>query len=210
MVKKLKKIQLLVIISLFFLLLTGSSFAETETTKEVSARQVVEGFQAVLLDVMKQGKELGFSGRYDKLDVAIRNSHDLTKIARIVVGREWKKLTEEQQTKLVKVFAHLSISAYAYNFKEYGGESFRFVGEEKTARGGVIIHSLLVIPDDKDVKFDYMLKKKANSWKIINIIANGVSDLALKRSEYTSVLKRQGFDTLIAKIVEKSERYAKK
>jgi len=38
----------------------------------------------------------------------------------------------------------------------------------------------MVIPDDKPVKFDYMLKEKGNSWRIINIIANGVSDLALK------------------------------
>jgi len=210
MLKKLKKIQLIFAGTLFFLLMTGISLAETEIKKEITARQVVEDFQAVLLDVMRQGQKLGFSGRYDKLDTAIRNSHELTKIARIVVGREWKKLTKDQQLKLVNVFARLSISAYAHNFKEYSGESFRFVSEEETARGGIIIHSLLVIPDDKDVKFDYMLKKKEGSWKIINIIANGVSDLALKRSEYTSVLKRQGFDALIEKIIEKTENYAKK
>jgi phospholipid transport system substrate-binding protein len=54
-----------------------------------------------------------------------------------------------------------------------------------------------------------MLKKKGDNWRIINIIANGVSDLALKRSEYTSVLKREGFDDLIAKINEKIDNYAK-
>jgi len=54
-----------------------------------------------------------------------------------------------------------------------------------------------------------MLKKKGESWRIINIIANGVSDLALKRSEYTSILKKDGFDALIIKINEKIESYAK-
>ena len=83
------------------------------------------------------------------------------------------------------------------------------MSEDKTARGGMIIRTLFVLPDDKDVKFDYMLKKKGNEWRIINIIANGVSDLALKRSEYTSILKRQGFDALIAKINEKIDNYAK-
>lgn len=209
MVKKIKKIQLMIAAIFLFMLVTGVSFAETEVSREISARQVVEDFQAVLLEAMKQGQRLGFAGRYDKLDIATRNSHDLTKIARIVVGREWQKLTEEQQDKLVDVFARLSVSAYAHNFKEFTDESFSFVSEEKTARGGIIIHSLFVIPDDKDVKFDYMMKKKGDSWKIINIIANGVSDLALKRSEYTSILKRQGFDALIAKIIEKIENYAK-
>jgi phospholipid transport system substrate-binding protein len=110
---------------------------------------------------------------------------------------------------LTSVFSQLSISAYAHNFKEYSGESFKYLSEDKTARGGVIVHTVFVLPDDKDVKFDYMLKKKGDNWRIINIIANGVSDLALKRSEYTSVLKREGFDDLIAKINKKIDNYAK-
>lgn len=187
---------------------TENTLTETEAQPE-SARQVVELFQKTLLDVMQHGSEIGFEGRYKKLAPAVKKSHALTKIARIVVGREWKKLTEEQQKKLVDTFTHLSISAYAYNFKEYSGEKFEFVSEEETARGGKIIHNLLVIPDGNDVKFDYMLKKINGDWKIINIIADGVSDLAVRRSEYTSLLKNQGFDELIAKMNEKIENYAK-
>ncbi|MCQ8106227.1 ABC transporter substrate-binding protein [Methylomonas sp. SURF-2] len=176
---------------------------------EASARQVVEAFQDKLIEVMKQGKDLGFKGRYDKLDAAVKSSHDLPKIARIVVGKQWEELTPEQQAKLEDVFSELSVSAYAHNFKEYSGESFSFVSEEETGRGGVVVHTNLKIPGEKDVKFDYMMKKKDDSWQIINIIADGVSDLALKRSDYTSVLNRDGFDQLIAKINEKIESYAK-
>lgn len=182
---------------------------ETEINKALNAKEVAIQFQDELIRVMQQGETLGFQGRYQKLETAIVESHDLTKIARIVVGREWKKISAEQKATLVNVFRRLSISAYAYNFKAYSGESFKFLSEDKTARGGMIIHTLFVLPDDKDVKFDYMLKKKGNDWRIINIIANGVSDLALKRSEYTSVLKREGFDALIAKINKKIDNYAK-
>lgn len=189
---------------LLFLGLSSSAFAE-----ETTARQVVEAFQDQLIDVMKQGKELGFKGRYDKLDDAVKKSHDLPKIARIVVGKQWEELTPDQQVKLEEVFSELSVSAYAHNFKDFSGESFSFVSEEETGRGGVVIHTNLKIPGEKDVKFDYMMKKKDDSWQIINIIADGVSDLALKRSDYTSVLNREGFDKLIAKINEKIESYAK-
>jgi len=174
-----------------------------------TAKQVVESFQAELINVMKNGQKLGFAGRYDKLYDPVSNSHDLTKIARIVIGKEWEKLSEEQQKKLVDVFSRLSVASYAHNFKDYSGESFVFDSEEETARGGVVVHSRLNIPDDKPVKFDYMLKEKGNSWRIINIIANGVSDLALKRSEYTTILQREGFDALIAKISEKIDNYSK-
>ena len=195
---------LYIIIALFF-----SINATNVQAKSPSAKQVVETFQGQLLKVMRSGKKLGFKGRYNKLEVAIIKSHDLTKITRIVVGREWVKLTETQQTQLVDVFSRLSIAAYAYNFKEFSNESFQFDSEEETTRGGAIIHTYLKIPKDKDVKFDYMLKKNGEKWQIINIIANGVSDLALKRSEYTSILKTEGFDTLIEKINAKIAEYAK-
>ncbi|MCK4840251.1 MAG: ABC transporter substrate-binding protein [Methylococcales bacterium] len=201
---------------MFFFGVNSLFAASPDTAKENSsaektleAKDVVLVFQDELLKVMAEGKELGFQGRYKKLESAIIKSHDLTKIARIVIGKEWKKLSEKQKLTLTDVFSRLSIASYAYNFKELSGEYFEYISEDKTARGGAIIHSMFVIPEDKDVKFDYMLKKKAGHWKIINIIANGVSDLALKRSEYTSVLKREGFDTLIAKINEKMDNYAK-
>ncbi len=174
-----------------------------------TARQVVEAFQGNLLEVMKQGEQLGYQGRYDKLFEPVTASHDLTKIARIVIGKDWKNLSEEQKQQMIDVFTRLSVSSYAYNFKDFSGESFQFDSEEETARGGVIVRSLFIIPDDKDVKFDYMLKKNGDSWLIINIIANGVSDLALKRSEYSSVMKREGFDALIAKLSDKIEKYSK-
>ncbi|MDD2759421.1 MAG: ABC transporter substrate-binding protein [Methylomonas sp.] len=177
--------------------------------EEVSARQVAEEFQDKLIEVMKQGKALGFQGRYEQLDAAVKKSHDLPKIARIVVGKQWEELTSAQQVKLEEDFSRLSVSAYAHNFKDYSGESFSFISEEETGRGGVVVHTNLKIPGEKDVKFDYMMKKKDDGWQIINIIADGVSDLALKRSDYTSVLSREGFDALIAKINEKIESYAK-
>ncbi|WAK03706.1 ABC transporter substrate-binding protein [Methylobacter sp. YRD-M1] len=186
--------------------LATAAYAQEEAA---TARQVVEKFQGELIDVMKNGKQLGYAGRYEKLKDPVSNSHDLTKIARIVVGKEWEKLTEDQQQKLVEVFSRLSIASYAHNFKDYSGESFVFDSEEETARGGVVVHSHLVVPGEKDVKFDYMLKEKGPSWRIINIIANGVSDLALKRSEYTAILQREGFDALIAKINEKIDNYSK-
>lgn len=204
------------VVRLFIVFLgIGSSYAvvpgdiSISQEKFTSAKDIVLIFQGELLQIMKQGKRLGFQGRYNKLEKAIFKSHDLTRIARIVVGKEWKKLSDKQKQQLIEVFSRLSISVYAFNFKDFSGESFAYISEDKTARGGIIVHTVFDLPEDKNVKFDYMLIKKGDNWRIVNIIANGVSDLALKRSEYTSVLKRQGFDALIAKINEKINNYAK-
>ncbi len=192
---------------MLFLLAAPQILAAGETGS--AAKQVVEKFQAELINVMKNGKKLGYTGRYEKLFNSVSTSHDLTKMARVIVGKEWEKLSEEQQKKLVDTINRWSVAEYAHNFKDYTGESFVFDSEEETPRGGVVVHSHLVIPDEKEVKFDYMLKGTADTWRIIDIIANGVSNLALRRSEYTSILQNEGFDALITKINGKIENYSK-
>lgn len=197
-------------ITLIFLCLLLQSLVGFAGESDVTAaRAVVDKFQEELIAVMKSGKATDFTGRYNKLNDSVISSHDLPKIARIVVGKEWEKLTEEQQKKLTDVFTRLSVASYAHNFKDYAGEAFTTDSQEETPRGGVVVYSHLSIPKEKDVKFEYHLKENDKSWRIINIVANGVSDLALKRSEYTSILQREGFDALITKINEKIDSYSK-
>lgn len=197
-----KKIKIL----LLFLAVSANAFA---VDNGAAAKQVVEKFQSELIQVMKDGKKLGYKGRYDKLFNSVSTSHDLTKMARVIVGKEWDKLSKEQQQKLVEMISRWSVAEYAHNFNDFGGEAFAFDSQEETPRGGVVIHSHLTIPDEKEVKFDYMLKENDGNWRIIDIIANGVSNLALRRSEYTSILQNEGFDALIAKISGKIENYSK-
>jgi phospholipid transport system substrate-binding protein len=200
-----KKSKLSLLILSLSLALT-SAFAQDEAN---SAKQVVEKFQTELISVMKEGKKLGYAGRYAKLQDPVINSHDLPKIARVILGKDREALTPDQQKTLEDVIIRLSIASYAHNFKEFSGEEFAFDSEEETQRGQVVVHSHLNIPNDKPVKFDYMLKESEHNWRIINISANGVSDLALKRSEYTSILQKEGFDSLITKINEKIDGYSK-
>ena len=42
-----------------------------------------------------------------------------------------------------------------------------------------------------------------DGWRIINILADGVSDLALKRVEYRAILQRDGFPKLIDMLKKK-------
>ena len=200
-----KKSKLSLLILSLSLALT-SAFAQDEAN---SAKQVVEKFQTELISVMKEGKKLGYAGRYAKLQDPVINIHDLPKIARVILGKDREALTPDQQKTLEDVIIRLSIASYAHNFKEFSGEEFAFDSEEETQRGQVVVHSHLNIPNDKPVKFDYMLKESEHNWRIINISANGVSDLALKRSEYTSILQKEGFDSLITKINEKIDGYSK-
>ncbi len=193
---------------MMFVLFCFTSVVIAEVDETEVASKVVTGFQAALLNAMEQGDKLTFEQRFELLKPAVLNSHDLTKITRIVVSKEWKKLTIEQKKELIRKFSTLSIASYAHYFDSYSGQSFKVESTKQLSPGQIYVHTFLVLPDDKDVSMDYLLKKKGDEWRIINIITNGVSDLALKRSEYVAVLKKSGFDVLLAELSVKIEKFS--
>lgn len=191
-----------------FFLFCFTSVVTAEVDEIETASQVVKGFQAELLSVMQQGDKLTFEQRFEQLKPVVLKSHDLAKITRIVVSKEWKKLTIEQKKELIKKFSTLSIASYAHYFNSYSGQSFKVESSKQLSPGQIYVHTFLVLPDEKDVSMDYLLKKNGEQWRIINIITNGVSDLALKRSEYVAVLKKSGFDVLLAELSVKIDKFS--
>lgn len=187
--------------------------ANAESIKTSPAKTIVVDFQTALIDVMKQGDGLSFEERGKVLKQAILNSHDVLKSLRTIVGsKKWRGFSVEQRATLLNVFTKFIVSTYTFNFNAYAGESFVYVSEHTTKKGNVIVRSILNIPEGKrkKVTFDYALKKNTNGWQIYNIAADGVSDLATRRSEYRRILSGEdGFNRLIAIINKKIDNYAK-
>jgi phospholipid transport system substrate-binding protein len=67
----------------------------------------------------------------------------------------------------------------------------------------------MVVPNDKPIKFEYIVNEFNGKWVIINIVVDGISDLALKKAQYTSVIDREGFPKLLEKLQQKVADYAK-
>ena len=82
-------------------------------------------------------------------------------------------------------------------------ESFVELSAEKLKKGRLLIKTELQRQDDKPVNLDYLMHQKDGQWKIISVIANGVNDLSLKRAEYATVIKDNGFDGLVAEVGRK-------
>lgn len=188
------------------LLLLGVPLLQAGPVGEAAA--VVTGFQARLLEVMKRAQELGYTGRLQVLSQAVEDSHDLDTLARIVVGSHWKSLSSDQRRQFVEVFRTLSVATYAHRFDGYSGERFELLSEQRTERGDALVRTRLIEGDGGEVRLDYLLRQDDGRWRIVNVIADGVSDLALKRAEYRSILRREGFEALIAKLQNKIEQYA--
>jgi len=172
-----------------------------------AASAVVRGFQQTLLSTMREAASLGYPGRYRRLASAVRASHDLALAARVVTGRYWHRLDGQERQLFITTFEELAISTYANRFDGYSGESFRITAEVDRPRGHRLVRTLLIKGNGGEIHLDYLMRYSASSgWRIVNIISNGVSDLALKRSEYASVMRKQGFDALISMLREKVHR----
>lgn len=186
---------------LFALLQLGA--APDERTPD----QVVEALQACLADVMKNAVSLGFEGRVERLHPVLPDVFDLAFMAEKSVGRHWKTASPEEQQRLVSTFTRYVIANYAGRFTGWDGQQFEILGDEPSARKTILVRTRLVDPNAEDVKLDYRLRKTEGSgWKIIDVYLDGtVSELALRRSEYSSLIKREGFEALLAALDERIE-----
>lgn len=169
-----------------------------------AATEVVETLHATLLDAMQRAGELGFGGRYALLEPVLAKRFDFATIGRIVTGRYWGEADEARREAFLEAFAALSAATYATNFSGYAGERFETRGSEKS-RGSLIVRTVLVKPDGEEIPLNYMLRESDNGWKIVNVVAQGVSDLSLKRADYTAVIKSEGFDALVSRLREKTD-----
>jgi phospholipid transport system substrate-binding protein len=173
------------------------------------ATEVVEKLHAALLSAMKDGDKIGYQGRFDQLAPVIKSSFDMPFISRTVLGKYWESLNNEQRSRFIEAFTQQSIATYAANFDSYSGERFKMIPEKEVDGGRILVQSQLIKSDGGQVQLDYLLHRTGSQWRIVNIIAEGVSDLALKRADYSAFLKSKGFEALLKKLNEKVNQYAR-
>ena len=170
------------------------------------ARRVVESFHEVLLGCMQKADELGFRGRYDRIFASLGETFDLPFMARTALGSTWKQLGDEELTDFIALSRRYSATRYADNFDGYDEQRFETKTEKPAARGTILVMTELVQPKGENVRFDYRLRKTQEQWRIIDIQLDGmISELVLRRDQYRSVIKREGFPRLVEVIESKIE-----
>ena len=177
---------------------------------EAPASALIERFHETLIGVMKKAETLGFEGRYEKLAPAVKETFNLAFMARFAAGSHWKRLSADQRGKLIEAFSALTIATYAERFDGYSGERFDTLNETQFRRRTRLVKTGLVKSDGETIILNYLVGQRGGKWGVIDVHYKGVSELAVRRSEYTSVLKRQGFGTLIAVIEKKIANLRKK
>ncbi len=184
-------------------MLTCLTVAAQLSAKDGSVQAIVQRLNTTLLDVMQSADALGYEGRYEKLDDALRQTFDFAFMARIAAGRAWNGMDEGQRDELVERFSRMSVATFAARFNGYGGERFEIVGEKPGPRDTVIVDDRIVRPAGEPIGLNFVLREQTGveaspQWRIIDVMLDGkYSELARQRAEFASVLKEGGFGNLI-------------
>jgi len=183
----------------------GTAGAARADTAGEPPSAVVEAFHGELLKAMKRADELGYEGRYELIAPALRATFDLDFMAEKAVGRHWRELSEEDQARMRDIFTRFTLSTYASRFSGYSGERFETTAEQPAPRDTMFVRTRLVRTDgEAPVEINYRLHRIEPGWRVIDVLLRGtVSELALRRSEYSSVIKRDGFEALLSELEEK-------
>ena len=202
------------LLSFFVAIFAGMTlpvWAKTAATKQAVSASTAEGvitsFYAQLTESMKQGDRIGFAGRYKKLTPVIQASFDFPTMTRMAVGPAWTSATPAEQQQLIAAFADFSVANYANQFKAYDGEKFIVDGTQPTPNG-VTVTTHLQPKDGDAVGFDYLMRQDdKGAWRIVDVFINGtISQMAARRSEFSSIAKRDGIDALVNSLGEKTKQ----
>ncbi len=156
------------------------------------AAAAVDAFHAVVLEAMQTR---GFAQRVALLEPAVAAFFDLDAVARISLGPTWRSLAEERRSAFVDLMRRLVTATYADRFDSYSGQSFVRV-ETVTASTGPVVKAQLNRSNGKPVNLDYYFR----GGKAFNVVADGVSDLSLRRADYAGIIRATGHDGLVADI----------
>ena len=176
---------------------------------EAGPTQSVDALHAALLDVMKNAVELGYEGRAAKLTPVIPRHFDVAFMAEKSVGPYWKRATDAERQLFLEAFLRFMVANYAGQFDGWTGQSFETLGEEPARMDTRIVRTRLLDPTDEDVELNYRMHKTSEGWKIIDVYLDGtVSELALRRSEFSGIVKRENFAALITALDAKVAKLA--
>jgi phospholipid transport system substrate-binding protein len=170
-----------------------------------NALDTVQSFYDTLLTTMRHGKELGQSGRFIQLQPVVRSIFDVPFMARMAIGSGWATLTSAQRQLVIEGFERYIAAIYADRFETYSGEQLQVLGEQLSAVGTVVM-TRIVDSNGESENLNYLMRSNGSMWQIADVFLNGtISELAIRRSEFSSIRQRQGVDGLIAELNRKAD-----
>jgi phospholipid transport system substrate-binding protein len=141
--------------------------------------------------------------RISIIGAEIEKVFDFEELSRRTLGRDWKKMKPEQQKEFVQLFRELLQGVYADRLLAYSDQKIIFGKETMLKKGRAEVQSYLQTSDSKKIPLFYRLTDKSGSWKVYDVIIEGVSMVKNYRTQFRQILAKDSPDKLLQVLRDK-------
>jgi len=189
----LKQLSLILAASMLLAITNLSAAVESPTD---SIRSSVDGILALLKD-----KELDKATRREKIGEVISNRFDFRAMSQRTLATNWKKASTEQKKEFIGLFSKLIENTYIGRVEAYTDEKVDYPGEKVKGKKAVV--ETLILTASADIPVNYKVYLKNDKWWVYDVVIEGISLISNYRSSYQEIVKKDGFEGLIAKMKAK-------
>jgi len=195
----------------FYSLSFSAQAAETDISDPNNALQLLSDNTFARLN--KEQAKLASDPDYIKVIITeeLIPYFDYKYAAYSVLGPYLRKTTPEQRKQFVDAFYEYSINAYGHILLNYNKQTLTILGN-KNFKGKKIVNIPVRMQENSgqvtQLSFKLRKNKKTGEWKVFDVIAEGVSMLDTKRSEFSALLQQKGVDDLIKLLQQKNSEFS--
>lgn len=202
-------IHLRFLFSLFCTLLlitTSTSFANNYKTEgnQTTTQNPAHVIQATLKKITvfsSSSKNMAINGATSSNQVAqlrrfieeqIIPNFDFDNMAHWITGRYAHNMTEQDKTDFKRSLRETFLSSLTKHLGSFDAENTRIKLQRTRYRGKeeAFVSATIYRPDRSSIRLDFRMRHASNSWKIIDIKANGASAVLYYRRHFISQLRQ--------------------
>jgi len=203
-----KNIKNIIIIALAIFMAIPNVYANS-TADAIKAENFIKDItNKAINDVINA--EVSKEEKNNNFEEIFKSALDLKFIAKFVLGRNWRTASKEQQEEFIKTYSDFNIKFWSNRFDEFTGKKFEFVGTKASkSKSQIFVNTQVPMDNAEPAKVIWRVKlTKSGEYKIIDIIAEGVSLAMTARNEYASFIKTnpEGIDALIKDLKDKTKK----
>lgn len=187
------------------------SIASLASASGLNAPQkVIQETSDLLYDIIQKDKD-----RLDDRDYVFQLVNevleprvDLDKVSKLVLGKYWRKATDEQKTQFQKEFKGLLVNTYATAFNEFDEWTIHFIPMAlDPTKKRLIVKTEIIQPSRPPVAVNYrMAINKTGNWKAYDVIIEGISMVTNYKASFSKTIKKAGgLDKVIQQLAEKNK-----
>ena len=161
--------------------------------QQASSEAFVAGLVDRALSFLSDGN-LSEAEKAKKFEALLDKKFDLNRIGKFAMGRHWRSTTKPQQTEYLKLFRRMILGVYTQRFSEYSGQKVRIIGSRAEGKNDAMVSSVVEQKSGPNIRLDWRVRYTNGSYRVIDVIVEGVSMALTQRSDFASVIQRGGGD----------------